>query len=314
MAVWDPANLASQAGKTAVITGANSGTGLCAAYALARAGARVILACRSAERGQLALQRLRAEVPTAAVELHPLDLADLGSVRRFAQQMQSTKTLIDVLLNNAGVMAVPSRMLTRDGFELQMGTNHLGHFALTMALLPILWQRPGARVVTVSSQAHRGGKIELENLQSGRTYHPWRAYNASKLANLLFAFELDRRLRAAHAPVKSLAAHPGMAWTELSVKGPRLDGITLTARVISGFTRLVGQSDVEGAWPILYAATQPDLQGGTYYGPDGLFEVRGAPKQVKGSAAAYNADTAQALWRASETLTGTSMPSFVAAS
>jgi NAD(P)-dependent dehydrogenase (short-subunit alcohol dehydrogenase family) len=278
---WTADRIPDQSGRTAVVTGANSGLGAITARELARAGAKVILACRNTGKGDIAAGAIRSEVPDADVTVAALDLSSLDSVRAFAESFRAEHEGPDLLINNAGVMA-PPRQETTDGFELQFGTNHLGHFALTGLLVGGMEGREDARVVTVSSGAHRMGRISFDDLQGQRHYSRWRAYGQSKLANLLFTFELDRRLRSAGSGIKSLAAHPGYSATNLqSAAPPRLDSM------IMAFTNAVfAQSDEMGALPTLYAATEPGLEGGTYAGPDGLAEQRGHPKPVGSSSAA----------------------------
>jgi len=296
---WTAAQIPDQHGRVGVVTGANSGIGLVTARELARAGARVVLACRNSEKGAAAVREIQAAVPNAEVELASLDLGSLESVRSFAGRFKADHERLDLLINNAGVMA-PPRRLTADGFELQFGTNHLGHFALTGLLLDRMDGRNDARVVTVSSVAHRMGRINFDDLQAERKYGRWRAYGQSKLANLLFAFELDRRLREAGSAVRSVAAHPGYAATNLqSAASPMPDRLFMAVT-----NRLLAQSAEMGALPTLYAATQPSLEGGTYIGPDGLFEQRGYPKPVGTTPAARDEEVARKLWEASEQLTG----------
>ncbi len=298
-AKWTTEQIPDQTGRTALITGANSGLGLVCARELARAGAAVVLACRSAERGAAAVQEISRAVPGAQLELASLDLGSLTSVEAFAEQFRSTHDGCDLLLNNAGVMA-PPRRVTADGFELQFGTNLLGHFALTGRLLGALEGRADARVVTLSSIAHRTGRIDFEDLQSERRYSRWRAYGQSKLADLLFALELDRRLRAAGSTVKSLAAHPGYAATHLqSAAVPTLDRLVMVVT-----NALLAQSADRGALPTLYAATEPGLEGGLYIGPDGPGEFRGSPRPVSPNRAARDESVAARLWAVSEELTG----------
>jgi NAD(P)-dependent dehydrogenase (short-subunit alcohol dehydrogenase family) len=286
MSGWTAKDLPSQAGRTVVITGATSGIGQAAATELARAGARVVLAVRNVERGE----RLAADLPGGA-EARPLDLTDLASVRAFAQAWDGP---IDVLINNAGVMAVPEGR-TKDGFETQIGTNHLGHFALTGLLLGHV----ADRVVTVASGAHRMGKIDLEDLNwEVRPYKRWPAYGQSKLANLLFTFELQRRLAAAGSPVRAVAAHPGIAATELQGR----TGNPILHRLLA-LGNLFSQSGEQGAWPTLFAATQ-ELPGGAYIGPGGPGELRGSPAPASRSSAARDDATARELWALSERLTG----------
>jgi NAD(P)-dependent dehydrogenase (short-subunit alcohol dehydrogenase family) len=282
---WTAQDMAAQDGRTFVVTGANSGIGLEAARALGAAGARVVVACRDTSKGERAVAGLDGDF-----DVRRLDLADLASVRAFAAELGGD---VDVLINNAGVMAVP-RSKTADGFELQLGTNHLGHFALTGLLLP----RIRDRVVTISSQAHRTGRINFGDLQSERHYQRWLAYGQSKLANLLFMMELQRRLDAAGSPLRSVAAHPGYSATNLQFHTQSIQD-----QLMGLSNRIFAQSAAMGALPTLYAATE-DLAGAAYVGPDGLFEQRGHPKLVDMSGAAKNADTARRLWAVSEELTG----------
>jgi NAD(P)-dependent dehydrogenase (short-subunit alcohol dehydrogenase family) len=298
-AKWTTTEIPDQTGRTAVVTGANSGLGLMTARELARRGASVVLACRDSDKGASALDRIEAEVPSARVSLAQLDLASLESVEDFAEEFRSAHESLELLINNAGVMA-PPRRVTSDGFELQFGTNHLGHFALTARLIAAMRGRADARVVTVSSNAHKFGRINFDDLQSERRYNRWRAYGQSKLADLIIALELDRRLRAAGSTVKSLAAHPGYAATNLQTAAPPL----LDRTVMTVTNRLFAQSAEAGALCLLYAATEPGLQGGIYVGPDGLGEGRGHPKPVSPSRAAYDEQVAARLWTASEQLTG----------
>ncbi len=258
------------------------------------------LACRDQQRSERAAAAIRAAVPGADVIVGALDLADLASVRAFAQTQQAP---LDVLVNNAGVMATPPRW-TVDGFELQLATNHLGHFALTGLLLDRLLAAEGeARVVSVASVAHRFGHIDFDDLQRERAYHPWAVYAQSKLANLLFAYELQRRADAAHVPLVSVAAHPGYASTHLLTAGPTLAGPSLQSRVMGLVGPLLGQSAEMGALPTLYAATVPELPGGGFVGPAGPLELRGHPRLVTSSAASKDPHTARRLWEASEALT-----------
>jgi NAD(P)-dependent dehydrogenase (short-subunit alcohol dehydrogenase family) len=295
---WDVQDITDQSGRTAIVTGANSGLGLVTARELARAGARVVMACRNLDKGHAAVDEVRAAVPDAQVQLDELDLASLASVRAFADRFKAPHDGLDLLINNAGVMGTPRRR-TADGFELQFGTNHLGHFALTTALLETMEGREDARVVTLSSSAHKMGRINFDNLNGDRHYFRWNAYGQSKLANLLFALELDRRLRAAGSTVKSLAAHPGYAATNLQSAGPPMfDRLVMVAS-----NALIAQSDEMGALPILYAATEPGLESGTYVGPDGFQEQRGHPKIVKPSGRARDPETARRLWEVSERMT-----------
>jgi NAD(P)-dependent dehydrogenase (short-subunit alcohol dehydrogenase family) len=294
---WTAGDIADQTGRLEIVTGANSGLGLATAWELARHGASVILAVRDIAKGEQAAARIRADVSEADVRVEALDLADLDSVRSFADGLAEER--VDVLINNAGVMA-PPRRLTKDGFESQFGTNHLGHFALTGRLLPRLLAAPDPRVVTMSSGAHRFGWIRFDDLQGERRYLAWLAYGQSKLANLMFAFELQRRATEAGTGLKSMAAHPGYAATNLQFAAPRMpDRMVMTVT-----NRLVAQSAEMGALPELYAATVPDLPGGTFVGPDGFLEQRGYPRIVKATGRAYDKDAWRRLWEVSEELTG----------
>ncbi len=307
MAGWTAAQIPPQGGRTALVTGANSGLGLITARELARAGARVVLAVRDTARGAEAAEGIRQAAPGASVEVERLDLGDLASVRACAQTVAGRHDHLDLLVLNAGVMAPPRRE-TADGFELQLGTNHLGHFALTGLLMERLLARSDARVVTVSSFAHRMGRIDFDDLQGERNYSAWPRYGQSKLANLLFCFELQRRAAAAGATLRSLAAHPGYAATNLQTSGPLLDAggpIALVKGLAMRAGNLVlAQSAEKGALPILYAATVPDLPGAAYIGPDGPGEMRGNPTPVGASDAALDEESARRLWEVSEELTG----------
>jgi NAD(P)-dependent dehydrogenase (short-subunit alcohol dehydrogenase family) len=289
---WTPKDLPSQSGRTVVITGANSGIGLGAARALAGGGARVVLAVRDLAKGAAAAAALPGDA-----EARELDLADLASVRAFAEAWGAEPSA--ALIDNAGVMATPLRR-TADGFELQLGTNHLGHFALTNLLLPHVTER----VVVVSSTGHRFGEIDLDDLNwERRPYRTWAAYGQSKLANLLFVSELQRRLSAAGSPVRAVAAHPGYAATNLQFhSGRRL--MDVVSRLGN---RFLAQSADEGAWPTLYAAVA-DIPGDSFVGPGGFMQQRGHPKLVDRSAAAKDMDMARALWERSEELTGVAFP------
>ena len=295
MPKWTTDNIPDLAGKRAIVTGANSGLGFQTALALARHGATVVLACRSAERGEKALASIRAEVPGGDVTLGSLDLADLASVRAFAEARGEP---LDLLINNAGVMALP-RLTTADGFEMQFGTNHLGHFALTGLLLPALLERPAARVVTVTSMMHWLGRIDFGNLDAERGYHKWPAYCQAKLANLVFTKELDRRVAFA-----SVASHPGYASTNLQQAGPSMTGSKAGKAFYSVGNALLGQSDAAGALPSLYAATAPEVEGGQCYGPRGLGQSRGAPGRVHTRGHAADPELGRRLWEVSEERTG----------
>jgi NAD(P)-dependent dehydrogenase (short-subunit alcohol dehydrogenase family) len=299
---WTAEDILDQSGRVAVVTGANSGLGAAVARQLVSRGAEVVLACRDTAKGDAAAQAILAGSPKGSADVAALDLGDLGSVRAFATAFVRGHDRLDLLVNNAGIMA-PPRQLTKDGFELQFGTNHLGHFGLTGLLLRSLLAAPSPRVVTVSSQVHRRGNINFDDLAGERRYNRWAAYSQSKLANLMFALELDRRSRQAGLNLRSIAAHPGWAATNLQSAGPA-NPLERTFMAIAN--RVYAQTADTGALPILYAATVPDLPGGSFVGPDGLGEGRGYPKLVHGSSRAYDATVASRLWRVSEELTGVS--------
>lgn len=306
MTHWTAAQIPPQNGKLACVTGANSGIGYHAALQLARAGAAVILACRDSAKADAARNRILAAVPTAQLEIAQLDLASLASVRAAVQSFLATNRRLGILINNAGVMALPERRLTPDGFELQLGTNHFGHFALTGLLLPAILQPSMAappRIVTVSSIAHRGATMDFDDLNWEKGYKPWPAYRRTKLANLLFGFELHRRLQRAHASTMSIVVHPGVSNTNLFAAGPGSGGgpqAFLAPLVI----RLIAQSDAQGALPTLYGATSPEAQSGYFYGPDGFRQMRGYPVEVRAEQQAYDESLAAKLWQVSEQLTG----------
>jgi NAD(P)-dependent dehydrogenase (short-subunit alcohol dehydrogenase family) len=293
MSGWTARDVPDQTGRRVVVTGANSGIGFQAARVLAERGADVVLAVRDITRGEAAAGRIGR-----AVQVSRLDLADLASVREFAERAPER---IDVLVNNAGVMALPERR-TADGFEMQLGTNHLGHFALTGLLLERLLRGAEPRVVTVSSGLHKRGRIDFDDLQGERSYDKWAAYGQSKLANLLFAYELQRRASAAGLSLRSLAVHPGLAATNLWAGGEA--SASLGERIAAVTGKLIAQSDVMGAEPTLYAATATGIRGGAYVGPGGFNEMRGHPKLVDSSAASKDQATARRLWEVSEELTG----------
>jgi NAD(P)-dependent dehydrogenase (short-subunit alcohol dehydrogenase family) len=314
MAGWTADEISDQSGKTVLVTGGNSGLGYETVLQLARKGARVLMAARDRARGTAALERLGAEAPGSQAELAQIDLADLTSVERFADGFLAGGQELDVLINNAGVMAIPHRETTAQGYERQFGTNHLGHFALTGRLLPVLARQVGRRVVTVSSNRHKSAKgIDFDDLQGERSYRPWGAYDQSKLANAMFVLELDRRLRAAGLDIVSAGAHPGFAHTNLQVSGPRSGGTSLVARGMGLATRLFAQPARDGALPTLYAATAGNVHGGDYFGPDGRGEMRGHhPKLVQFSAAAHDQAAAARLWAVSEELTGVTFEALTA--
>lgn len=299
MKTWTIDDIPTQIGKLAVITGATGGLGYETALALAGAGAEVILSGRNAQKGQDALRRIRAEHPQATVRFEVLDLASLASVADFASRIMAENRRIDILVSNAGVMALADRQLTVDGFERQLGTNYLGHFALTAALLPLL---RGARVIALSSIAHRQGRIAFDNLNGEKRYSAWPIYAQSKLAMLIFALELQRRSDANGWGLVSIAAHPGWARTELIANGPGTGGLLgLLSRL---FMPLFSHSAAEGALPILLAATAPDAKPAGYYGPTGFQEMKGPPGEAQIKPQALDTASAARLWDVSCTLTG----------
>ncbi len=304
---WTTADVGDQHGRVAVVTGASSGLGLQTARVLAEHGATVVLAARDPARMASAAEQVRAVAKGAQPETAELDLASLESVRKAAAELIARFPRIDLLINNAGVM-MPPYGLTSDGFELQFGTNHLGHFALTGLLLPAMLAVPGSRVVTVSSNGHRAGRMDFDNLMSSRHYSRMAAYGRSKLANLMFTYELQRRLSAAHAQTMALAAHPGTARTELTRHMPSI------AETVMGSPRLATvnswwlQDATMGALPTLRAATDPDAVGGTYYGPDGFLQLTGYPVVVTSSTRSHNAEVQRRLWTESEQLTHVTYP------
>jgi NAD(P)-dependent dehydrogenase (short-subunit alcohol dehydrogenase family) len=304
---WGLADIPTQTGKLAIVTGATGGLGYETALGLAAAGAEVILAGRNADKGSEALGRIRSHVPRAKVRFELIDLASLASIKAFADHLLAEGRPIDILVNNAGVMAPPKRKTTADGFELQFGTNHLGHFALTGRLLPLLRASRAPRVVTVSSLMHRmGADIHFDDLQWEHSYSPNGAYAQSKLANLLFALELQRRSDTNGWRLLSNAAHPGGSSTDLISNG--IGNNSLAGKISAQLVHLLGQSAAAGALPILFAATALQARPGGYYGPDGFFEMRGAVAPAKISARANDANLARRLWQVSEELTGVQWP------
>lgn len=298
---WTTADIPDLSGKVIVVTGANSGIGFEAAKAFAQKGAHTVLACRDQGRAEDALRRIQAQVMDASVEIMLLDLASQASVRRFAAEFRERYAHLDVLVNNAGIMWV-SHGLTEDGFERHFGVNHLGHFALTGLLLDLLLDTPGSRVVTVSSNGHHTGTMNFDNLmyEGGKGYNRQRAYGRSKLANLLFTYELQRRFEAAGAEAMALAAHPGGTATNLG----RHVQDRWYARLLWPPIKLLLQDAAMGALPTLRAAVDPGAQGGDYFGPEGFLEQRGYPVAVQSSTASQDPDDARRLWSLSEQLTG----------
>jgi NAD(P)-dependent dehydrogenase (short-subunit alcohol dehydrogenase family) len=307
MAGWRVAQIPSQAGRTVLVTGATGGIGYETALALAGAGARVIVAARNDAKGAAALARIRTAHPKAEVRFERLDLTSLASVASCAERLTVSCPRLDLLVNNAGVMTPPTRQETADGFELQFGVNHLGHFALTARLLPLLRRGERPRVVAVSSGAHHTGQINFTDLNwTQRAYRPWYAYSQSKLANLLFAFELQRRSQDAGWGLMSNAAHPGYARTDLIANGPGVSG--LSSRFSLMLQPLMSQSAAAGALPTLYAATAPEARGCGYYGPGGVFELAGPPRDANLARAVGDQAVARRLWTVSEELTGVCAP------
>ena len=294
MTKWTLNQIPDQTGRVAVITGANTGIGFETAAALAAKNAQVVLACRNQQKAEDAIERIRARTPDAELRFIPFDLASLASVKDFAETLRSDSDRLDLLINNAGLM-VPPLGHTEDGFELQFGCNHLGHFALTGRLLDLMQTIPEARVVTVSSLTHRMGAMDFDNLNAEKGYKKMSAYGQSKLANLLFTFELQRRLADTGSDVIAVAAHPGWTGTDLQRHTSLIE-----------FFGLLAQRPARGALPTLRAAVDPKVRGGDYFGPRGLFELRGLPKKVGTTQAAKNELDARRLWHLSEELTGVS--------
>ena len=305
-AQWTAWDVGDQSGRVAVITGANSGLGLETARVLAGHGATVVLAGRDPGRTAAAADGIRQQQPEASVQTAELDLASLESIRAAAADLTGRFPRLDLLINNAGVMFTPFS-LTKDGYELQFGTNHLGHFALTGLLVPSLLAMPGSRVVTVSSNGHRTGRMNFADLQSTRHYNRYAAYGRAKLANLLFTYELQRRLAAAKAQTIALAAHPGTARTELTRHMSALSSAAMSARFAALNSWWVQDAKM-GALPTLRAATDPDAIGGTYYGPDGFMQLTGYPVVVTSSSRSHSREDQRRLWVESEQLTGITYP------
>ncbi len=305
---WTAQDLPDLAGTTALVTGANSGLGLHTSIELARHGCRVLMLCRDSDRGRRALDQVLAAVPGAQAATRPLDLASLAAIRALAGDLAADGVdRVDLLVNNAGVMAIPRRT-TQDGFEYQLGVNHLGHFALTGLLLPVLLRGSvlggPARVVTVASQAHRAGRLDRDDLMAERSYRPWPAYARSKLANLLFFTELRRRVDAAGLRLDCLAAHPGYAATNLVRSGPQASGSRLGGLVLSLGEWLLAQPAASGAWPTLRACADPQARSGEYFGPSGWAGMRGPARPVRMHRRAQDPGDAAWLWQRSVELTG----------
>ena len=303
---WTTAAMPSQTGRLAIVTGATSGIGYEAALALAAAGAHVVLAGRSEAKAQSAIASIRKTCPSGLLEFRLLDTASLASVRTFAGRWQAEGRSIDILLLNAGIASVPQREETQDGFERQLETNYLGHFALTGLLLDSIVPSAASRIVEVASLSHRSARIHFDDLQLRQSYAGQRAYGQSKLAMLMFGLELDRRLRAAGSPILSIPVHPGMAVTDIFRRGDRAGPVQRFAG--KAIFRVLGQSAAKGALPLLFAASAPNAQSGTYYGPDRLWETRGHPAVAQVAPHARDRAAADRLWSASEMLTGVNRP------
>jgi NAD(P)-dependent dehydrogenase (short-subunit alcohol dehydrogenase family) len=300
---WTADQIPDQSGRLAVVTGANSGLGAHTARELARKGARVVLAVRTTSKGETVAEEIRAAAPDATVEVRELDLSSLESVRAFAAGLTAESPALDLLVNNAGIMMTPAAK-TADGHELQFGTNHLGHFALTGRLLEALQAGSEPRVVTLTSIEHKPGHIHFDDLQLEQDYAPRKAYQQSKIANAIFGIELDRRLRAAGSPVLSVLAHPGYSATNLQSTGPT--GVAALALKVTNV--VVAQKAERGVLPQLYAATAPGVEGGQFYGPSGFHEMRGNPTEVEAVPEARDPEIGRRLWEVSEELTGVTFP------
>jgi len=298
---WTLNNIPDLTGKVIVVTGGNSGLGYESVKAFAMKGADVIMASRSVEKGQEARTEILKDVPRGEIKVMQLDLGDLESVKNFAAEFKIIHTKLDVLLNNAGIMMTPY-FTTKDGFEGQLGTNHLGHFALTGLLLDVILDTEGSRIVNVSSAAHKSGKMDFSNLQfeNGKDYAPMKAYGRSKISNLLFTYELQRKLEAANKRTIAVAAHPGFALTKLT---RHLEGKFLV-KILSPLLKLMAQDQAMGALPQIRASVDPEVKGSQYYGPDGKNGMKGYPVVVQSNEASHNAGDAAKLWDASEKLTG----------
>jgi NAD(P)-dependent dehydrogenase (short-subunit alcohol dehydrogenase family) len=304
MSPWTADDVPNCEDETIVVTGANSGLGLEASRLFAREDATVVMACRNLQRGERASQEVRGDVQDADLDVRELDLADLESVRSFADALTDDYDAVDVLCNNAGVMAIP-RSETEDGFETQFGVNHLGHFALTGLLFEALRAAPDPRIVTQSSGLHANGEMDFEDLHGEADYDPWDAYAQSKLANLLFAYELDRRYGD---ELTSVSCHPGYAATNLQRRGPEQRGSKLRLAMMQVANKLIAQSAARGALPMVYAATAEGVEGGEYVGPGGFQNMRGYPEPQRSSRRSYDETSAQQLWEVSEDLTGVEYP------
>lgn len=300
---WTAADIPDLKGKIALVTGANSGLGYYTCLELARKGAHVVMAARNREKGFAAMDRIIAEVPKADLQFMKLDLSNLELIKHFEDAFTEEYEKLDILINNAGVMAIPLRR-TVQGFEMQFGTNHLGHFALTGRMINFIEKTPGARIVNVSSLMHKFGKINFDDLNWEKSYSKWAAYSQSKLANLLFTLELDRRLRKSGMQTQVMASHPGYAATNLQIRGGEMEGSKANVFFNKLANKLIAQPASMGALPSLYAATSSHAVSGKYYGPSGMGAVRGNPVEEKVNPKFTDSVVAKKLWEASEQLTG----------
>ena len=301
---WNFNDMPDQSGKIVVVTGANSGLGFIATRELAKRNAEVIMACRNLEKAGKAKNDILKQYPNAKLHVMKLDQASLASVKTFAEEFKSKFSKLDILLNNAGIMQPPKRE-TEDGFELQIGVNHLGQFALTGQLFDALKKSKNARVVAVSSIAHKTGKINFEDLMSEKKYSRNAAYSQSKFANVLFGYELARKLKEHNINnIKSVVSHPGYSNTSLQQNGPAIGGKSMLSRIYAVTDRLIAMSADKGSLSLLYACTMPDVESGDFIGPGGIYQARGFPKRYKSVKSTYNEEDAKKLWEVSENLTG----------
>ncbi len=300
---WTASDIPDLKGKIAIVTGANSGLGYYTCLELARKGAHVVLAARNKERGKAAVEKILKEIPGADLQFMKLDLANIESVKYFADAFLEEYEKLDILVNNAGLMAIPLQR-TEQGFEMQFGTNHLGHFALTALLIDFINKTPGSRIINVSSLMHKYGKINFDDLNSEKSYKKWRAYSQSKLANILFTLELHKRLRLAAKQTQVMAVHPGYAATNLQYRGPELEGSRMRLIYNQLLNKIIAQSAAMGALPSLFAATCEQAVSGKYYGPSGLNSLRGYPREEAINPKYINPDVAKRLWEESERLAG----------
>ena len=298
---WTATEIGELENELVVITGANSGLGFSATKILAEHGAKVVMACRSLDKAEQAKEEIEKEVDEPDLEVMELDLSDLESVKSFSEEFKQKYDSLDILCNNAGLMALPRRE-TEDGFEMQLGVNHLGHFALTAHLIDLIVEA-GGRVVNQSSMAHEDGEIDFDDLMGEKNYSKWGAYAQSKLANLLFTYELNRRLEDKDIDVESVACHPGISDTNLFKIGPKMEHSKIKLYLGQMISKIFGQSPSKGCLPMLYAATSEQIQGGEYIGPDGFKHARGYPEKQESSEASHNEDDAKKLWERSEELT-----------